>query len=56
MAANRMFLVNTRTGGRLAIADWITGVGWCFKDLSDTETGPDFDDYEDDEAGTDSGP
>jgi hypothetical protein len=56
MAANQMFLVNTRTGGKLPIAEWIVGVGWCFKDLSEAETGPDFDDCEDVQAGTDSGP
>lgn len=44
MAAYPMFLVNTRTGGRLPIAEWVTGIGWCFKDLSDPEIGPDFDD------------
>lgn len=55
MAANQMILVNTRTGGCLAITDWIAGIGWFFKDLRDAETGPDFDDSEDVGAGTDSG-
>ena len=39
MAANQMILVNNRTGGRLPFAEQITGIGWCFKDLSDAETG-----------------